>query len=256
MAIRTVAFDALTGRAEYGVGGGVTWGSSPAGEYEECRAKAEVLSVRRPAFELLETLRFDPGPHGGFDLLHGHLERLRGSAAYFGFAFDEASVRRALERAAAAHPGAPLRVRLTLARSGAAVASAEPFRPSAEGPVRLAVHGEPVDPRDPFRYHKTTLRSPYRRAVEAHPAADDVVLVNAQGQAVETTIANLAVKRDGAWWTPPLGAGCLPGVRRTMLVADGTLAERAILVDELRRADALAVLSSARGWRPAVLCPD
>ena len=41
-----------------------------------------------------------------------------------------------------------------------------------------------------------------------------------------------------------------------MLVEDGTLAERAILVDELRRAAALAVVNSVRGWRPAVLCPD
>jgi len=37
------------------------------------------------------------------------------------------------------------------------------------------------------------------------------------------------------------------------LLADGTLAERPITLDDLRAAGGIAVLSSVRGWRPAVL---
>ena len=40
VAIRTVMVDAETETAEYGVGGGVTWDSSAAGEYDETVAKA------------------------------------------------------------------------------------------------------------------------------------------------------------------------------------------------------------------------
>jgi len=69
----------------------------------------------------------------------------------------------------------------------------------------------------------------------------------------ESTIANLAVLRDGRWWTPSLGSGLLPGVERTRLINAGTLAERPITVDELRAATEIAVVSSLRGWRHAIL---
>ena len=44
--------------------------------------------------------------------------------------------------------------------------------------------------------------------------------------------------------TPPIDAGLLPGTERAALLADGTLRERPIGVEEARTADELAVLSS------------
>ena len=88
VAIRTVVVDAETGAAEYGVGGGITWDSRAGTEYEEVVAKAKVLTARRPRFDLVETIRFDPR-QGGFVHLDLHIARLSGSAGYFGFAFDE-----------------------------------------------------------------------------------------------------------------------------------------------------------------------
>jgi para-aminobenzoate synthetase/4-amino-4-deoxychorismate lyase len=72
----------------------------------------------------------------------------------------------------------------------------------------------------------------------------------------ETTVANLAVCLGARWCTPPLDNGCLPGVQRALLVEDGTLAERSISVAELQAAAQLALVSSVRGWRPAVLLPQ
>ncbi|NMG45495.1 aminodeoxychorismate synthase component I [Aromatoleum toluvorans] len=43
VAIRTLALDGMTGRAEYGVGGGITADSVAHDEYEEMRAKARIL---------------------------------------------------------------------------------------------------------------------------------------------------------------------------------------------------------------------
>ena len=45
VAIRTVVADRRTGRAVYGVGGGITWDSDPAAEHAELAAKAAVLTV-------------------------------------------------------------------------------------------------------------------------------------------------------------------------------------------------------------------
>lgn len=43
VAIRTLALDGITGRAEYGVGSGITADSVAHDEYEEMRAKARIL---------------------------------------------------------------------------------------------------------------------------------------------------------------------------------------------------------------------
>jgi para-aminobenzoate synthetase/4-amino-4-deoxychorismate lyase len=252
VAIRTVLLDAESGLAEYGVGGGVTWDSRAPNEYDEVVAKARVLTARRPRFELVETLFHEPGP--GYRLLAEHLARLRASTAYFGFRYDDEAVRAALAQAAVEVPDGPARVRLLLSRGGTASTSVVRLAADASARVRLAIdETHPVDPTDVMLFHKTTLRARYDEARARHPDADDVVLVNTRGEVTETTVANIAVKLDGRWFTPPLDAGLLPGVERAVRVGDGTLAERAITVEDLWTADDLAALSSVRGFKPAVL---
>ncbi len=251
VAIRTVVCDTDDGSAVYGVGGGITWDSRAPGEYDEVLAKARVLTSRRPEFRLLESLLHDP--EAGYRRLDEHLDRLRASASYFGFRFDEASVRRSLDRAAIRYVGKPTKVRVLLDRLGRVETGAAPVAASGT-PVRLAIDREhPVDPTDAMLFHKTTLRDRYDEAASRHPDADDVILVNDRGKVTETTRANIAVLLDGRWWTPPLGAGLLPGCERAALLNDGTLEERTITVEELTDAEAIAVLSSVRPWFEAVL---
>jgi len=52
---------------------------------------------------------------------------------------------------------------------------------------------------------------------------------------------------------PPVDDGCLPGVGRARLIAAGLVHERSFTRTELRHADGLALVSSLRGQRPAVL---
>jgi para-aminobenzoate synthetase/4-amino-4-deoxychorismate lyase len=251
VAIRTVVVDAETGAAGYGVGGGITWDSRAESEYDETVAKARVLTARRPRFELLESLAHVPGE--GYRRLEEHLARLRDSASYFGFAFDGAAIRGALADAATKVPDRPAKVRLLLDRRGAVTTGAVPIVAS-RGPVTLAVDDDhPVDRGDVLLFHKTTLRSRYEDARARHPDADDVVLVNADGCVTETSIANVAALIDGAWWTPPLDDGLLPGTERAALLASGELGERSITLDELRAADAIEVVNSVRGRQRAVL---
>jgi para-aminobenzoate synthetase / 4-amino-4-deoxychorismate lyase len=251
VAIRTLTLDGETGLAEYGVGGGITFDSSAAAEYDEALAKARVLTAARPAFELFETLRHD---EDGFRHLEEHLERLEASAQYFGFRSEREDALAAL-KSAVAGTTEPVRVRLTLARDGLAIAEASALPAAPDRPVRLALDTEPVDPNDVWLFHKTTLREPYERRRERRPDVDDVVLTNARGEVTESTIANVAVRLDDRWVTPPLEAGLLPGSYRTVLVRDGTLEERPITIGALRTAGAIALVSSVRGWRDAELVP-
>jgi para-aminobenzoate synthetase / 4-amino-4-deoxychorismate lyase len=251
VAIRTVVLDTQTRTAEFGVGGGITHDSSASGEYEEIVAKARVLTDVRPAFELFESLAHAPAD--GFRHLNEHLERLTASARYFGFRFEPEAAAAALKQAVD-EVTEPSVVRLTLARDGALSTDVRDL-PPAEDQVRVALDDEPVDPSDPWLFHKTTRRAPYERRRDRRPDLDDVVLVNDRGEVTESTVANLAVRLEGIWVTPPIDAGLLPGTYRTVLLREGRLMERSVTVDELRGAGELALVSSVRGWRPAVLVP-
>jgi para-aminobenzoate synthetase / 4-amino-4-deoxychorismate lyase len=248
--IRTLVVDAETGVAEYGVGAGITFGSRGDTEYREVEAKSRVLFERRPPFELFETLAFEPTR--GYRHVEEHLGRLSASARYFGFALDVEAVRIDLEKLAA-DAVSPVRVRLALARGGSTRVAMSPL-PAGGSPVRLAIlEDDPVDPQDVWLFHKTTRRAPYERRRRRRPDVDDVLLVNRLGRVTESTIANLVVRLDGSWWTPPIADGLLPGTYRAVLLANRHVRERSITLADVRGADEVALISSVRGWRSAKL---
>jgi para-aminobenzoate synthetase/4-amino-4-deoxychorismate lyase len=209
-----------------------------------------VLTARRPPVRLLETLAHEPG--SGYRRLDEHLERLRSSAAYLGMSLDERAVRDALDREAGRFTK-PARVRLVVDRRGHVESGSAPLTETVE-PIRLAIdRNDPVDPTDPMLFHKTTARTRYERARERFPDADDVVLVNSDGHVTETTSANIAIRSNARWVTPPLTDGLLPGCERAALLAEGTLEEASVRIEDLEGADSVAVLNSVRGWWDAVL---
>lgn len=250
VAIRTVVVDRLTGEAVYGTGGGITWDSIPSAEHDELVAKAAILHSIPEEFQLLETMAFRPG--AGLHNRDGHLERLAASADYFGFHLNLDHVRSELREALGGVRKAK-RVRLLVDRLGVASVELAPMPRPAQGPLRLAVDLEPVRSSDIWLYHKTTRRDAYQSRAARHPEVDDVIMVNARREVTEATVANLAVQLDGRWYTPPLDAGCLPGIGRRQLLASGRLQERVIGLDDLERAQGIALVSSLRGWRTAVL---
>jgi para-aminobenzoate synthetase / 4-amino-4-deoxychorismate lyase len=250
VAIRTLHYNKATGQLEYGVGSGIVWDSEQVAEYEECLTKAQVLFTPRPAFELLETLLWRRGR--GYFLLEAHLKRLRDSACYFDFAVDIDAIRRQLLTTTERFTESRYRVRLLVNRLGQARVEYAPFQ--AERRVwRVALAREPVDPREVFLYHKTTHRQVYERMRGAHPDCDDVILWNTRGEITESTLANVVVRLEGRLYTPPVECGLLAGVYREHLLRRGLLRERVLTLDDLRRAEAVYLINSVRGWIRAEL---
>ncbi|HEX8284721.1 MAG TPA: aminodeoxychorismate synthase component I [Pyrinomonadaceae bacterium] len=246
VAIRTVVVDTETGEAVYGVGGGVTWDSTPGGEYEEALDKTKVLTESASDFELLETLRLD---EAGYRLLEEHLARLEASAEYFDFPVSAGEVRDALGRHAEAHAGGGARrVRLLVAAGGGVRVESEPLGETPTGPRPVALALTSVDSSDRFLFHKTTRRGVYDSRRDERPGLFDVLLWNERGELTEFTNGNLVVELDGERLTPPRASGLLAGTFRAELLRRGEIAERTLTVGDLARASRLWFVNGVRGW--------
>lgn len=244
--IRTVWIERSSGRAVYGVGGGITGGSTAAGEYDEVLAKSAVLTQEFPVFELIETLRLE---EGRYIRLEEHLARLAGSARYFGWADPTEAARAALREHARGREGGRWRVRLLADLGGGVRVESEWFAPeTAVADVALA--RTPVQRDDIFLHHKTTHRVIHEARRAERPELFDVLLWNEEGELTEFTRGNLVVELEGARWTPPRGCGLLGGVYRAELLRRGEIGERVLRVSDLERVTGVWFINSLREWVP------
>ncbi len=257
VAIRTAYIDKKTNEAIYGVGGGIVWDSDPNEEYQECLAKAKILSssVSIQEFELLETMLWCP--KDGFVLLNEHLSRLGGSAEYFDFVFDLAMIEAALASLVQHIPKIRHRIRILLQRDGQLRMTYTPISDEPEQITqKIALATQPIDINSPFIYHKTTLREIYEQALQSASDTDDVLLWNPDGFITETSIANVIVRIDGELYTPPIECGLLAGTYRELLLRKGEVKERKIHLDELSPTSELTLINSVRGKYAARLWTD
>ena len=253
VAIRTAWLDRESGVAEYGVGGAITWDSTPAGEHDELRAKAAVLTSPPAApFELLETMRLT---RDGYARRERHVARVLESARYFGFAVERVAVERALDAHAARATEHPRRVRMLVARDGAIRVEDRALAADEAGgaPRRVALATSPVSSADVFLFHKTTRRAVYDRHRAEHPDAFDVLLWNEAGELTEFAIGNVVLRLDGEDWTPPRECGLLAGCCRAELLERGEVRERVLTREDLERAEEVWLVNSVRGRVGVVL---
>jgi para-aminobenzoate synthetase/4-amino-4-deoxychorismate lyase len=248
VAIRTLHLHEGDARATIGLGGGIVADSRMGEEWDECLTKGRFVADPR-AFDLIETMRFDP--EGGIHLLDRHIERIRASATVFDIPFDRHAVRNELQ-AATFRIAAARRVRLVLGQSGRIAIEIAKLHPAPEGPVEVALAARTVGPDDFRLRHKTGDRAFY---TEAHARAGtfEVALLDAEGFVTEGSFTNIFVKGEGALFTPPLSRGLLPGVLRAELLANGSAVEADLRPEDL--ANGFFVGNASRGLLPATLKP-
>jgi len=257
VAIRTLELSRGGGRM--GIGSGIVIDSDAAAEFRECALKAEFLTRSTESlpnhFQLIETMLWQQG----FPLLSLHLDRLKESAAYFGFACQRAAVEEALlARAGGFADRSPRKVRLLLARDGTLEIAAEALPEIADPakPARACLAQERTDSRDRMLFHKTTHRPLYARAFKKANEAgfDDVLFLNQCGEITEGAISNIFVERDGRWCTPPAPCGLLAGVyRRHLLETRKEIEEQVLSIEDLRQADAVYLANAVRGLRKVLI---
>jgi len=246
VAIRTVVIDSELGEATFGVGGGITYDSTAESEYEECLVKSSFLNTAPIEFQLLESLLLESGE---WFLLERHLARMRATATYFGFRFDETEVSSELNRISSDRSAGRWKVRLLLAKDGGSNAEAIELRTPCEELLRVGLAAGPVDINDRFLFHKTTNRVVYEKALASRSDCEDVILWNDNGEVTESTIANVVVVIGDDYFTPPLASGLLAGTFREELLASGKIRERVIYREELTKAREIYLINSVRKWR-------
>jgi 4-amino-4-deoxychorismate lyase len=99
-----------------------------------------------------------------------------------------------------------------------------------------------------IEYPKKYLdRSEITKLLKSIDDADDIIIVK-NGLIADTSIANVALLKNGAWITPkkPL----LNGTMREKLLMEGLLKEADISAKNLAEFDAIAIMNALRGFEP------
>lgn len=238
-----------------GVGAGIVHDSQPKAEYAECLLKARFLSSLPVDFALFETMQASRTT--GYPYLQQHLARLAASAAFFGFRCELEQIRAKLLAACSAWPNdQSYRVKLTLQQSGAISVESAPLMPLTM-PVNLLLAEAVMRSDDLFLRHKTTKRAHYDAGWQAaeEQGAFDTLFFNQRGELTEGGRSSVFIKLDGQWLTPPLTAGILPGVMRSVLLENPQFKarEQTLQRSDLLQAEEIIVCNALRGLLPAQL---
>ncbi|USK77973.1 aminodeoxychorismate synthase component I [Peribacillus frigoritolerans] len=241
--IRTVVIDKETGKAEYGVGGGITWDSELSEEYDEAFLKAKLLTVERPAYKLLESIKLSDGE---YYLLNDHIDRMKQSAEYFDYRFSELYLRDRLQKYAEINHGTLQKVRVLLHENGEIEVLGQAIKPL--DPEFKAILAEaPISRANPFLFHKTTNRDVYEGFQMNNPDFQDVLLWNEEGFITEFTNGNVVVKINGDLYTPPVESGLLAGTFRQELIRKKEIKVKNISKADLNNAEEIWFINSVRG---------
>jgi para-aminobenzoate synthetase/4-amino-4-deoxychorismate lyase len=245
VAIRTIELTP-DHRGRLHVGSGIVADSSPDSEYAECWAKARFLTGLKPEFMLFETLLFE---NGAFMRFEAHLERLKESAIFFGFAYNELAICEAVHHIAEKKAEDPWRIKLALSWGGEIDVQAHPL-PALSAELRFVIAAERTDSTNPLLQHKTTARKLYDdilSRLKTRPTVFDALFFNEEGELTEGARSNVFLVKDGVWLTPPIQSGLLNGIMRKEILKTRQVREQKLYYDDLVSADAVYLSNSLRG---------
>jgi len=249
VAIRTVVLE--NGCGEMGVGSGIVYDSLAADEYAECTVKAHFLTRTTPIeFDILEAILWD----NGYQRLDKHLQRIAGSANYFQYPYDQATVHSILTQLSTnLVAGQKYKVRLRLSRTGQWSSEAIQIQEASPVPEQIVVlSSERTDSQSRIYYHKTTDRALYDRASRfaLENGYADVIFLNEKGEVTEGATNNIFIERNGSLLTPSLSCGLLNGIYRQHILEENPRAQEVVLhLNDLLEAEKIYICNAIRGLR-------
>lgn len=267
VAIRTLLLGSRSG--EMGIGSGIVYDSNPEKEYKECELKAlfftplnkgiaqkgphylTEFAQKRKRFQLIETMRWSKKT--GFLLLADHLSRLKSSAVYFNFSFNEKKIRQGLRDVSKAlNATFDYRIRLLLFPGGEVNFSYQRIKEKRKpGARRITFAKRRTNSQDIFFYHKTTNRQFYDQEYQKAKRAGffEIIYENERNEITEGAISNIFIRQGKTYYTPPVSCGLLGGVYRQCFIKRKAplVKEKILRRRDLYEADAIYLTNAVRG---------
>jgi len=127
------------------------------------------------------------------------------------------------------------RCRVVYSHRGIIDVSYHPYKKREINKLKIIINNDIT-----YKY-KSTDRELLNKAYELREEADDVIIVK-NGYITDTTIANIALQKDGIWYTPqtPL----LRGTTRQRLLDAGKIKEAKINIKDIKTYSQIALLNS------------
>ncbi|CAM3718244.1 bifunctional chorismate-binding protein/class IV aminotransferase [Polynucleobacter arcticus] len=262
--IRTVEIDrnANTNASSFtlGIGAGITIDSEAKKEWEECHIKAAFLSELPSQLGLFETILVRQGEPQHLPL---HLDRLTSSAQALGIPSSLTDIKKVIELACQnCTPDKEYRLRVDLDHAGQASFQLAPLNP-LQNAVKIFWASEILpNPTQAIFHsgnlllrHKVNSRSVYDQAWKLAEGLGgfDAIFVNEQGYVTEGGRSSIFMKSGDRWLTPPVAAGLLPGVMRSLILGNPTLNahEENLTIEDFRHAKEIMLSNALRGFIPA-----
>lgn len=244
VSIRTIEIDE-DGQGSIGLGSGIVWDSDPEKEYEETLLKSRFLTNSLNEFMLFETMKYE---NGEICHLNEHLERLRRSAEYFLFFYNERIIKSKLT-SIIDKLNVKKRIKLILNKWGKINIIVSDY-PNMLAEIKIIVSEKKVSSGNLFQYFKTDSRALYNEEFEEWAAEGffDVVFLNKKGQLTEGAISNIFIKQSDRWLTPSASCGLLPGIeRKHWLSEDTNVMEDILHLEDLLNCEEIVLTNSLRG---------
>jgi len=243
-----------------GIGAGITIDSESAQEWEECQIKAAFLNKLPSQVGLFETILVRQGLAQHVQL---HLARLANSALALGIPCSMPDIMQVIERGCRnCSIDTEYRLRLDLDDHGVASYQIAPIRP-LEGSVKIfwAKDILPDSSKATFHSgnillrHKVNIRDVYDQAwrLAEDCGGFDALFTNEQAYVTEGGRSSVFIKSGDRWLTPPVSAGLLPGVMRSIILNDPqwNAHEVNLTIDDVQNAKEIMLSNALRGLIPA-----
>ena len=262
--IRTIEIDRslVTNASAFtlGVGAGITIDSEAKKEWEECHIKAAFLSELPSEIGLFETILVRKSTPQHLEL---HLDRLAHSAKALRIPFNLPDIQKVIGHACEnCTIDTEYRLRLDLDHVGQASFQLAPLIPQTN-PVKIFWASDILpNPDHATLYsgnmllqHKVSHRNIYDQAwkLAEDLGGFDALFINEQKFVTEGGRSSIFIKSGDRWLTPPVAAGLLPGVMRSIILNDPkwNAQEVNLSIEELRNAKEIMLCNALRGIIPA-----
>ena len=188
-----------------------------------------------------------------------HLKRLKHSANFFHFNYDQKYIRINITQQLKTIPTKiPHKVRLLLSKSGIAVIEVTPIPEKKKSIYKITISKKKTKKNNHFLYHKTTLRKLYNTEYLSYKRKGffDVLFQNEQEKITEGAISNIFIRKGKTYYTPPISCGVLAGVYREHFMQKNPkkVKEKILTIKDLKTADAVYCTNAVRGIVRVRLC--